>query len=94
MQLRPYALHSLEEPTMSEHNPVITDLQQTVDELRNAKLEAKMTIALLESFLAKAYQERDEWRELCERSLNQIEEWKAVCEKWEARYNEMIARNN
>jgi nicotinamide riboside kinase len=38
--------------------------------------------------------DRDEWAELCNKALDQIEQWKIVCERWEKRYNEMMARNN
>jgi hypothetical protein len=58
---------------MSDHNPVIQDLQRTVDELRK---------------------DRDDWRELCHKALDQIDQWKIVCERWEKRYNEIMARNN
>jgi hypothetical protein len=91
--LWPYALHSLEEPTMSDHNPVITDLQRTVDELRNAKLEAKITISLLEAYLAKANEQTQEWRELAERAIAQIEEWRAICDEWQTRYNQLLGSN-
>ena len=58
---------------MTSHDPVVQDLQRTIDELRK---------------------DRDDWRDLCQKALDQIDEWKLICERWESRYNEMIARKN
>ena len=38
--------------------------------------------------------DRDDWRDLAERAIAQIEQWKLVCERWEQRYNQLQARNN
>ena len=78
---------------MTNYDPVITDLQRTVDELRNAKLEAKLTIGLLEAYLAKANEQTQEWRELAERAIAQIEEWRAICDEWQIRYNQLLGSN-
>jgi hypothetical protein len=58
---------------MTSHDPVVQDLQRTIDELRK---------------------DRDDWRDLCQKALDQIDQWKLICERWESRYNEMIARKN
>ena len=88
------ALHSMEAPTtMSQYDPTIQDLQRTVDELRNAKLEAKITIGLLEAYLAKANEQTTEWRDLAERAIAQIEEWRNLCDEWQNRYNQLIGAN-
>jgi hypothetical protein len=58
---------------MTSHDPVVQDLQRTIEELRK---------------------DRDDWRDLCQKALDQIDQWKLICERWESRYNEMIARNN
>ena len=88
------ALHSLEEPTtMSNYDPTVQDLQRTVDELRNAKLEAKITIGLLEAYLAKANEQTQEWRDLAERAIAQIEEWRSMCDEWQTRYNQLLGSN-
>lgn len=92
--LRVNALHSMEEPTtMSNYDPTVQDLQRTVDELRNAKLEAKITIGLLEAYLAKANEQTQEWRDLAERAIAQIEEWRAICDEWQTRYNQLLGSN-
>jgi chromosome segregation ATPase len=56
--------------------------------------EHEATIRDLERTVNELRTDRDEWRELTERALDQIEQWKIVCERWEKRYNEMMARNN
>lgn len=43
---------------------------------------------------AKIEADRDDWRDLAERAIAQIEQWKLVCERWEQRYNQLQARNN
>lgn len=78
---------------MSQYDPTVQDLQRTVDELRNAKLEAKITISLLESYLAKANQDRQDWQDLAERAIAQIEEWRAICDEWQNRYNQLLGSN-
>ena len=78
---------------MSQYDPTIQALERTVDELRNAKLEAKITIGLLEAYLAKANEQTQEWRDLAERAINQIEEWRAMCDEWQTRYNQLLGAN-
>ena len=56
--------------------------------------ENEATIRDLERTVNELRNDRDEWRELTQRALDQIEQWKIVCERWEKRYNEMMARNN
>jgi hypothetical protein len=56
--------------------------------------EQDATIRDLERTVNELRIDRDEWRELTQRALDQIEQWKIVCERWEKRYNEMMARNN
>jgi chromosome segregation ATPase len=56
--------------------------------------EYEATIRDLERTVNELRNDRDEWRELTQRALDQIEQWKLVCERWEKRYNEMMARNN
>lgn len=38
--------------------------------------------------------DRDDWRDLAERAIAQIEQWKILCERWEQRYNQLQARSN
>jgi chromosome segregation ATPase len=56
--------------------------------------EHEATIRDLERTVNELRNDRDEWRDLTQRALDQIEQWKLVCERWEKRYNEMMARNN
>lgn len=78
---------------MTTHDPVIQDLQRTVDELRNQVLEAKMAVSLLESYLAKANQQTADWQDLANRAITQIEEWRTLCDEWQARYNQLLGAN-
>ena len=43
---------------------------------------------------AKIEKDRDEWRELAERAIAQIEQWKAMCEQWEKHYYALKAQQN
>lgn len=78
---------------MTTYDPIALDLQRTVDELRNQVLEAKMSIALVEAYLKKANQDRDDWQDLATRAINQIEEWRTLCDEWQARYNQLLGAN-
>jgi hypothetical protein len=78
---------------MTTHDPYLQDLERTVDELRTAKLEAKITIGLLEAYLTKANEQTQEWRDLAERAIAQIEEWRSICDEWQTRYNQLLASN-
>jgi hypothetical protein len=55
---------------------------------------AKDFIEDLQNEIIVLRKEREEWRNLTERALNQIDEWKSICERWEKRYNELLARIN
>jgi len=37
--------------------------------------------------------QRDEWQNLANRAITQIEEWRAICEEWQNRYNELLGGN-
>jgi phage shock protein A len=78
---------------MTTHDPVIQDLQRTVDELRSSLLEAKMAVSLLESYLAKANQQTADWQDLATRAIAQIEEWRSLCDTWQTRYNQLLGGN-
>jgi chromosome segregation ATPase len=78
---------------MTTYDPIALDLQRTVDELRNQVLEAKMSIALVEAYLKKANQDRQDWQDLAERAIKQIEEWRTLCDEWQARYNQLLGAN-
>jgi phage shock protein A len=78
---------------MTTHDPVVQDLQRTVDELRNSLLEAKMAVSLLESYLAKANQQTADWQDLATRAIDQIEEWRSLCDTWQTRYNQLLGGN-
>jgi phage shock protein A len=78
---------------MSEHEATLREHERTINELRNTVLEAKMTVSLLESYLAKANQQTAEWQNLANRAITQIEEWRAICDEWQNRYNELLGRN-
>jgi FtsZ-binding cell division protein ZapB len=64
---------------MTTYDPVIHDLQRTVDELR--------------TLLHSAVQDRQDWQDLAERAIAQIEEWRSLCDIWQARYNQLLGAN-
>jgi chromosome segregation ATPase len=37
--------------------------------------------------------QRDDWQDLANRAINQIEEWRSLCDEWQARYNELVKAN-
>jgi phage shock protein A len=78
---------------MTTHDPVVQDLQRTVEELRNTVLEAKIAVSLLESYLAKANQQTADWQDLATRAIDQIEEWRSLCDTWQTRYNQLLGGN-
>jgi hypothetical protein len=56
--------------------------------------EYEATLREHERTIDELRKDRDDWRELCQKALDQIDQWKLICERWESRYNEMIARDN
>jgi len=64
---------------MTTYDPVIHDLQRTVDELR--------------TLLHSVVQDRDDWKELAEKAIAQIEEWRALCDIYQDRYNQIVRGN-
>jgi chromosome segregation ATPase len=37
--------------------------------------------------------QRDDWQDLANRAITQIEEWRAICEEWQNRYNTLLGGN-
>jgi chromosome segregation ATPase len=37
--------------------------------------------------------QRDDWQQLAEKAIAQIEEWRSLCDEWQARYNELVKAN-
>jgi len=37
--------------------------------------------------------QRDDWQQLAEKAIDQIEEWRSLCDQWQARYNELVGTN-
>jgi chromosome segregation ATPase len=37
--------------------------------------------------------QRDDWQQLAEKAIAQIEEWRSLCDEWQARYNELVGTN-
>jgi hypothetical protein len=50
--------------------------------------------AKLEAQLAERTAERDEWRDLCERSIAMTEEWRDMCTQWQKHYYALKAQQN
>ena len=47
----------------------------------------------LERALDKLRQDRDDWKELAEKAIAQIEEWRALCDIYQDRYNQIVRGN-
>jgi hypothetical protein len=47
----------------------------------------------LTSALDKLRQDRDDWKELAEKAIAQIEEWRALCDLYQERYNQIVRGN-
>jgi hypothetical protein len=47
----------------------------------------------LTSALDKLRQDRDDWKDLAEKSIAQIEEWRALCDIYQERYNQIVRGN-
>ena len=69
---KPYEPLNRKNPTMSNYDPVIHDLERALDKLR---------------------QDRDDWKELAEKAIAQIEEWRALCDIYQDRYNQIVRGN-
>jgi chromosome segregation ATPase len=37
--------------------------------------------------------QRDDWQDLANRAISQIEEWRSLCDEWQTRYNELVKAN-
>jgi hypothetical protein len=47
----------------------------------------------LTSALDKLRQDRDDWKDLAERAIAQIEEWRSLCDLYQERYNQIVRGN-
>ena len=47
----------------------------------------------LERALDTLRQDRDDWKELAEKAIAQIEEWRALCDIYQDRYNQIVRGN-
>ena len=47
----------------------------------------------LTSALDKLRQDRDDWKDLAEKAIAQIEEWRSLCDLYQERYNEIVRGN-
>jgi hypothetical protein len=47
----------------------------------------------LERALDKLRQDRDDWKDLAEKAIAQIEKWRALCDIYQDRYNQIVRGN-
>jgi hypothetical protein len=47
----------------------------------------------LTSALDKLRQDRDDWKDLAEKAIAQIEEWRSLCDLYQQRYNQIVRGN-
>jgi chromosome segregation ATPase len=55
--------------------------------------EYEATLRDHERIINELRRQRDDWQQLAEKAINQIEEWRNLCNEWQARYNELIGTN-
>ena len=47
----------------------------------------------LTSALDNLRQDRDDWKDLAEKAIAQIEEWRSLCDLYQERYNQIVRGN-
>jgi chromosome segregation ATPase len=52
--------------------------------------EHEATLREHERTINELRRQRDDWQDLANRAITQIEEWRAICDIWQARYNELL----
>jgi chromosome segregation ATPase len=55
--------------------------------------EYEATLREHERTIDELRRQRDEWQELANRAISQIEEWRSLCDIWQARYNQLLGGN-
>jgi phage shock protein A len=55
--------------------------------------EYEATLREHERTIDKLRQDRDDWKELAEKAIAQIEEWRALCDIYQDRYNQIVRGN-
>jgi chromosome segregation ATPase len=55
--------------------------------------EYEATLREHERTINELRRQRDDWQDLANRAITQIEEWRAICEEWQNRYNELLGGN-
>ena len=51
------------------------------------------TIHDLQRTVDELRKDRDDWKELAEKAIAQIEEWRALCDIYQDRYNQIVRGN-
>jgi chromosome segregation ATPase len=55
--------------------------------------EYEATLRDHERTINELLRQRDDWQQLAEKAIAQIEEWRSLCDEWQARYNELVRSN-
>ena len=52
--------------------------------------EYEATLREHERTIDELRRQRDDWQELANRAISQIEEWRSLCDTWQTRYNQLL----
>jgi chromosome segregation ATPase len=55
--------------------------------------EYEATLRDHERTINELLRQRDDWQQLAEKAIAQIDEWRSLCDEWQARYNELVRAN-
>jgi chromosome segregation ATPase len=55
--------------------------------------EYEATLREHERTIDELRRQRDDWQDLANRAISQIEEWRSLCDIWQARYNQLLGGN-
>jgi chromosome segregation ATPase len=55
--------------------------------------EYEATLREHERTINELRRQRDDWQQLAEKAIAQIEEWRSLCDIWQARCNELLGGN-
>lgn len=61
--------------------------------MRPAVSEFESTLREHERTIDELRRQRDDWQDLANRAISQIEEWRNLCNIWQERYDELLRRN-
>lgn len=61
--------------------------------MRPAVSEFESTLREHERTIDELRRQRDDWQDLANRAISQIEEWRNLCNIWQERYDQLLGSN-